>query len=184
MSRASHESYLSQFTLPQADQIVSLLNVQVDAALDESNQASVAQLLSLLSHGALPRTDPSSAAPPHRHKATPGNAIVRNVVAGPVQGPGVQIICVSHQPAFQKACNALVHISRDERGTNQQQVMNRAATTAGGTETMKPVATAKDGDHEVASKDPKRHASAAVQAGKASKVAGVGRGRGGKKRGA
>jgi len=54
---------------------------EVDAALDESNQALVAQLLKSFSHRG-----------------------------------GAQVVCVSHNAAFQQACDALVNVSRGPSG--------------------------------------------------------------------
>ena len=56
---------------------------EVDAALDESNQALVAQLLKRFS-----------------------------------QLSGAQVVCVSHNAAFQEACDATVNVSRGPSGAS------------------------------------------------------------------
>lgn len=76
---------------------------QVDAALDEHNQAVLAGLLSRLANGQL------------QHAAPSGPAVAA-ASSSASRGGGVQVICVSHQAAFQKACDGLVQLSRQQTG--------------------------------------------------------------------
>lgn len=63
---------------------------EVDAALDEANQALVAQLLKSFSHRG-----------------------------------GAQVVCVSHNVAFQQACDAVVSVSQGSSGASLMTSENR-----------------------------------------------------------
>lgn len=88
-----------------------LLLDEVDAALDEHNVSTVAALLSRLAHGTLQ----AAATAPQASEAAGGGG-----AGGGRRRPAassVQILCVSHQPSFQKACDAVVQLSRQAGST-------------------------------------------------------------------
>ncbi|KAF5836957.1 hypothetical protein DUNSADRAFT_5186 [Dunaliella salina] len=88
-----------------------LLMDEVDAALDEHNQALVANLCHALAHGCLSERKGSSAG---AHLVQKGNRVSKNSSCG---NSHMQLICVSHHAAFQKACDALVQVSMQGNST-------------------------------------------------------------------
>jgi hypothetical protein len=85
----------------------------VDAALDEANQQVLVQLLSHMARGTLPGSSSSGSACGTSSNRTGGGA--RDAVVACAPPPphmrGVQLLCVSHQPAFHAGCAGLVQVS-------------------------------------------------------------------------
>ncbi|MEW5314115.1 MAG: hypothetical protein WDW38_005635 [Sanguina aurantia] len=98
---------------------------EVDAALDESNQAAIAALLHQLSHGTAPTphhavADPDSLAGAVNNGAGKSRSAAcrgQSADKGGKARVGCQMLCVSHNPAFQEACDGVVRVTRGPGGT-------------------------------------------------------------------
>jgi hypothetical protein len=105
-----------------------LLLDEVDAALDEHNTCRLAELLHQLAHAPAAQDEEQGKL---RRKGQQGS------MGAAARGGGCQILCVSHNKAFQGSCDGLLHVGRNNNSAVEQD--NKGGEKAcGGDHSKKP----------------------------------------------